>query len=679
MAENTTPYAGKPSTEMSEPITGSTTAAFKRRIERSKTERREFIYDWQASVDRRRAKPSPTDSDENRQRVPVDWSHTKTKVSALFSQVPRVIVSAENKEYKPAASVFGRRLNMRLRKGGIEATMFECLPDVINKAGIAAAMVRFECTKELKMVPVQAPDAGILGALTQALGINMNPTAPEMEEIEQIVDRRFVCERVSPDDLLWDADEFDGSDFDTSPWIGRSGRMTTTNAKREFKLTDEQVEKAKGNTRDGRDKPQNETEAAFTSSDEDIVCYDEIFYWRYLYHDDEKYFKAIQRMVFIDGLGHEPVINEPWDGQRFDEELGTYIGSCRFPIQVFTLNYMSDEPIPPSDSAIMRPQVDELEKSRWQMHLQRDHARPIRWANTDRVDADILTSIMQGEWGHVIPIQGDGSKALGEVAKSNYPRDNYDFDRVIKNDMMEATGVGQNQMGAMATGERSAAEAKITQGSYVTRTAQERARSVSFFLRVADVMAGLICLYDDFELPDIDEQEAQMLEMWDRTRINHELAFSTRGDASVLLDAGQRFDRLERFVNIAGKSGMFNPLNALREMAELTDIDPEDVQPLPQKGPDQPNVSFRFSGDDLANPIALAISSKLDIAPTKEDIMAAKMILAAAAATPMIDPQPPMDPNAPPPGPDPQVMADDRPDWQTVDRINSRRDASQNK
>ena len=668
---DTNAYAPTTSQESAvEKIVGSKPSAFKRRIERSKREKREFTSDWQNNVDRRRGKPTATDSDDNRQRVPVDWSHTKAKISALFSQLPRVICTAEANDYKPAAHIFGKHLNKRLKKGGIEATMFEVLPDVINKSGFGAAMVRFEATMDVREVPVVA-DADL--SLMDTIAIRMGFKQREMTEQEYTVDRRFVVGRVSPDDLLWDADEFDGSDFDTSPWIGHSGRMTPAEAQREFKLTDEQLEKAIGDTREGMDKPEKEYEGT-TKPEGDVVCYDEIFYWRYLFHEDEKYFKAIQRMVFIDGLGNEPIVNEPWKGQRFDEELGSYLGSCRFPIQVLTFNYLSDEPIPPSDSSMMRPQVDELEKSRFQMALNRDHSRPIRWVNIDRTDADIWTALMNGDWQHFIPTQGPGDKVVGEVARAAYPRDNMEHDRVIKQDLMETGGVGQNQLGSLASGERSAAEAKITQGHFSTRTSQERARTVSFFLGLADVMAGLMCLYDDFELPETKDMEA--LEMWDRTRINHELVFSTRGDSSVLLDAGQRFDRLERFLNIAGKSGYFDPVDTLREMAELSDIDPESIQPPQPKGPEKPNVSYRFSGEDMMNPIAVAVMAKTDMAPSREDVMAAKMIIASAAMTPGVDPQPPFDPSL---GVEPgsNAMRDDRPDWQIVDRINSRRDASQ--
>jgi hypothetical protein len=681
MADMVPAIPGMKDEDTDERIVGSSPKAFKRRIDRSKRERKDYIYDWQTSVDRRRAKPTTTDSDDNRQRVPIDWSHTKTKVAALFSQVPRVIVTAEAKEYKPAAPVFGKHLNMRLRKGGIEATMFEVVPDVINKAGLGAAMVRYECTKDIRQVPAIA-DADL--PTMEAIAISLGLAEREMVDQPYIVDRRFVTERIDPDNLLWDADEFEGSDFDQSSWIGHSGRCTWAQAKGEFKLSDEQREKALGDTQDGRE-TKHETEGTVGASEEDVVCYDEIFYWRYLYHDDEKYFKAIQRMVFIEGLGDEPVVNEPWDGQRFDEALGTYLGSCRFPIQVLTFNYMSSEPIPPSDSAIMRPQVDELEKSRFQMFLHRDHSRPIRWADVNRMDADILTNIMQGDWGHFIPTQGPGDKAIGEVARSNYPRDDYEFDRVIKNDMMEATGVGQNQLGVMATGERSAAEAKITQGNYSTRTAQERARTVSFFLRLADVMAGLMCLHDDFQLPD--REDIEQLEMWDRTRINHELAFSTRGDASVLLDAEQRFNRLERFLNIAGKSGMYDPMNTLKEMAELTDIDPDDVHPPAEKKVEAANISYRFSGEDMVNPLALAVMAQSNQLPGPDAVFAAKKAIMLAAAPVPPEETPPVVPELPPQGPGgappkpgaPPQMEDNRPDWQLVDRINSRRDASQNK
>ena len=87
-------------------------------------------------------------------------------------------------------------------------------------------------------------------------------------------------------------------------------------------------------------------------------------------------------------------------------------------------------------------------------------------------------------------------------------------------------------------------------------------------------------------------------------------------------------------------------------------------------------MSYRFSGEDMMNPIAVAVMAKTDMAPSREDVMAAKMIIASAAMTPGVDPQPPFDPSL---GVEPgsNAMRDDRPDWQIVDRINSRRDASQ--
>ena len=64
--------------------------------------------------------------------------------------------------------------------------------------------------------------------------------------------------------------------------------------------------------------------------------FNEAFYWRHRFDPDEKHFKAIWRIVYVDGID-EPVIHEPWKGQQYDQQSGTYVGSCKFPIQVLTL------------------------------------------------------------------------------------------------------------------------------------------------------------------------------------------------------------------------------------------------------------------------------------------------------------------------------------------------------
>lgn len=675
-------------------VAGPSPKAFKNRLEKTKTKRRDLIRGWQENIDMRRMKPLDTDADENRIPIPLDWALTKAKVSQLFSQVPRAIASGEG-EYAAAAPVVEKRLNKRLREAGIGSAMFEAFPDLVNAAGLAVCMVSYEARTEMRQVPeVPLEDLGMIDKAMVKMGLK------RLEMIDQpfVVDRKFSVDRLSPGDFLWPV-EFSKSDYDRSPWIGRSGRKQWPEALNDFGVSDERPnglveadrEKCVGDVRTAQDRLSTDEDNQ-SSPDADVVSFDEIFYWRYLYHADEKRFTAIQRMVFVEGKD-EPVINEPWNGQEYDEELGLYVGACRYPIRVLTTAYISDEAIPPSDTAVGRPQMQALIKFRQQMDEQRDHSKPVRWGDTNRIDADILTLLMAGDWNGIIPVQGQGDKALGEIARSNYPREDHEFEMTAKNDLYNAWGTGPNALGNMAqSGEHSAEEAKNVQANYSSVIGMERARGVEFFLGIADVMLGLMCLYDDFELPNVKDKER--LEMWDRKRIKHELAFTIRGDSTVLVSAEQRIDRLMRFLNITGKSGYLAPKSVIKELASLHDLDPEEVvQDPPKKGPEPPNVSLRFSGaEDLRDPMVVSMLMGSGLAPTREGLKAAIELIAAAGTVvktslgsekdeittavhvPGEDPgattQPPPVEGAPP-------MRDDRPDLAAVDRINSRRDATQ--
>jgi len=656
------------------PAGTSSPSKWKARIEKCKTKRRRLITDWTINIDYRRGKMFDSDSDYDRIAVACDWSMTKSKQSQLFSQVPKIVAKAKLKDYSPAAPIFGKVVNDALDTASVGVAMDECLPDAINAAGIAAVIVAYESRRAPKEVPSLDP-AELPPELQQMLA--MGTYQIPMETIDAVIDERFTINRISPADLLWPV-EFTGSDYDKAPWIGRSGRMTWAEAKMAFGLTDEQKNLVVGDTRTDVDKltPSMTDDAAGNLDDEEVVSFDEIFYWRYRFLPDEKYYKAIQRVVFVKGLD-APVIDEPWAGQKFDENLGGYIGSCKFPIRVLTLTYISDECIPPSDSAMIRPQVDELIKSRGQIMKQRDHSIPVRWFDVNRIDATIQTQLMQGDYQGFIPTNGDGNRAIGEVARSSYPRENFQFDSVIKNDMNETLGMGPNQQGTpMASGEHSATEAGITEQNFQTRIGYERAKCVSFFIGIADVMAGLVVLYGDFDMPTLSEEDQQRLMLWDRERINHAIAFSVRADTTVLLSAGQRTERLMNIINSFGKSGAIDPQSLMDEVLSLNDIDPASVMVQPKEPPkDQPNVSYRFSGEDFNNPMAIAILVESGMAPSIESLEAAKKMMMAVQVPPAT---PPPDPNAAPPkpGPGPEtIMQDARPEWQMTDRIDKRREA----
>lgn len=657
---------------------------FLKRIETCKAYRRKLTPLWQTNIDYRRAKPFPSQSDDDRVAVPLDWTLTKSKQVALFSQVPQVHVnhSPQTVSAGPSLYAFEQRLNDTLISAGIEAVIEECLADVINAAGIGAVLVARESIME--QVEVPTIDMKTLDPETAAF-IEQNQTMPdgsplETEMVPRPVDSRYTLLRISPADLLWPLG-FTGSDFDNAPWLGRSGRMSWAEAQNRFNLTDDEKEEIVGKDERG---PQDRltVDADKEKADDDIlVSFDEIFYKDYQYDKDAKSYTTIHHLIFINGK-EEAVLDEPWKGQRVEPSQDPngqpeLVGAQKFPIRVLTLTYISDETIPPSDTAIGRAQVNEINLGRTQMILQRKHSIPVRWFNPDRVPYEVQQSLMRGTWQNMIPLQGDGTRSIGEIARASMPQEDFTFYQTAKGDLYDTWQIGPNQQGNFGRGRQSASEANIVQQNTDSRTARERAKVTKFVTTIAEVLGGFLCLFED---------PASFGEGFSPT-LSKKLCYSILADSTVLLDSNQRRERIEQFINFAAKSGFVNIEPVLREYASLSGLDPNMAIQKPQPSqPDTPTFSYRFTGiEDLSNPLALAFALKSGQAPDPQLIEQAKKLIELSVTPPppqqagagapgapgMQGPQPP---NAPiPPAPQPAPVGEANPDWELMSRVNTRR------
>lgn len=620
---------------------------FRNRIELCKQYRRKLIANWVSNIDYRRGKPFASQTDEDRVVVNMDWSLTKAKQAALFSQVPQVRISHPPQTVEAPASLhaFEQRLNELLVMGGIETAMDEVLPDVINAAGIGAVVVSYEAMTE----DVQVPAIDLMtfppqvAQQIQATGMMPNGMPVPMETVQRVTDKRYVVARISPTELLWPIG-FSGADFDNAPWIGRSGRVGWAEAKQRFGLRDEDKQKVlASDIKTLQDKLTHDIEKDKMGT-EDEVAFDEIFYKAYCYDVTAKSYQTIRRMVFVNGL--EQPIEEEWKGQSVDPQTGQVMGALKYPIRVLTLTYISDETIPPSDTAVGRPQVNEINKSRTQMVLQRERSLPIRWFDVNRVDPTIQQNLMRGTWQGMIPVQGAGDKTIGEVARATMPSEDFTFDSIAKNDLSEAWQVGPNQLGSFGMGRQSASEANVVESGFQTRIGRERAKVAKFFVGIAEVLGGLMCLYED----------PQSFGEGFNPQLAKALSYSILADSTVLLDAGQRLKRLMDFINFTAKSGWVDVGAVIKEIATLSGLDPNAVvRPPEPSAPVEPNISLRLTGlEDLLNPLPLAMMLKSGQAPDPELIEKAKQLIAVATAPPqgMVPEGPggPGTPGMPPPG-----------------------------
>jgi hypothetical protein len=580
---------------------------FRQRVDICKLYRRKLIANWTTNIDYRRGKPFSSQSDENQIAVNLDWSLTKSKHAQLFSQVPQARVSHGEDllpNTTPWVVLFQKMLNDNLIAAGIESAMDEVLPDCINAAGFGVVMVSYE-------------------AITQDIDLPVDPNNPESEtqSIPHIVDKRYLTRRISPADWLWPI-QFNGSDADNAPWIGRSGRVTWAEAVQQFKLKESDREAILGEDRPMMDKLTHDVEREKVAGD-DMVGFDEVFYKDYHYDENAKSFTTIHHLVFVNGKT-EPVIDEPWKGQSIGPN-GEVLGAQKYPIRVLSLAYLTDEAIPPSDSAVARPQIDEINQTRTDQIKQRQRSFPLRGMNINLVDPSIAQGLMRGTWQNIIPFQGDPSRAITEISRSAYPPENMAFMKEARQDLSEVVGIGPNQMGTGGDVETKG-EAEAIQSAIGTRVTRERAKVASFFVGIAEVLGGLMCLYED---------PSTLGEGFD-PHFSARLKYSVLADATVLLDANQKIARLNSFLNTYAKTGWVNIQPVLQEIAQLSGLDPTAVVVPPQpKPPVEPNISLRLTGvEDLLNPLTLAFLMKSGQAPDVKLIEQAKTLIQQAVVPP---------------------------------------------
>lgn len=678
-------------------------------ITKCKRKRRDLVDAWATNVDHLRGKPFAQESDEDRVYVNTDNVFAKRKAAQLASQCPEARLKAKRgprkAEVEALLPAFAERLNDTLREANTGDALFETAKDVINAAGVAAVLCGYEARTE--QVPALGVDpqtlspeqqAGLAQAATldeegakqalQLLGIPMT-TAP------RTTSSRFYARRFSPSDLLWPL-EFERSNFDESPWLGHSDRMREAEALIELKLTPEDIEdlvggKARDNT-NLRDDTDSDTAG---EAGERLVNYDEIFYWRAKFDPNEKHLSCIWRIVFVEGR-EQPVIHEAWTGQKYLNSIG-YVGALKLPIRVLTLDYVSDDAIPPSDSALVRPQVNEMTRSRTQLIQQRERSTPLRWHDVNRLDPLTSVNIMRGVHQASIPVKGRGDGIIGEVARANYPSENYEFDRIIMRDMTSQWGMDENQLGQFARGRRTAREAEVVQANFATLTGFQRARVAAFFCGIAEVIAGLLVLFGE-DLPQPKPAAPQGPPPMpgappppppppplDLRQLSQLIDYSVLPDATVLLDANARADQLMETLDMVGKSGYVNPEPIVREILMLKGVNPDDVMMKPQPKPEEPpNISYRFSGvQDLTNPVVLAMLVEKGQAPSPQSLQAALKILQTAGISPMLGlpPAESVTPGGPPMGaeggmPPGLPPADARPEWTAMPSITKRTEDS---
>ena len=555
--------------------------------------------------------------------VPDDFANVEQKKAQLFFQSPDVQLRPTMPGLENAALLFQAVLNEQLGPDGADAKAMvgEVLFDLLCPAGFAATKIGYDAVTVPVDMPTMSPEAAALAGIPP----DQIPTEPS----ERVIHQRYFWERFSPGQLLVPAD-FTGSNFDNASWLGMRYRMDAVEARRKFKLTDDQGKESKGDDdmlmSDLVDQPDRGSTPKLTIS--------EIWYKGFLYDPAVKNPELMRQLVFVEGVD-EPVVHRDSPHQRFDEYGRFQVGMRGNPIHVLTTRYVSDKALPPSDCDITRSLVDEKSTFRNQMLLQRDRSLPQRWINSQRAGQEFKDKVEgdpRAAYQAIIWTDGDGKEIIGEIATARYPRENYTANDYVDRDIQKGWAMGPNQQGAEADSSMTATESSIIQGNIDVRLDYERGKVLEWYTKGAEKFAALIQLYaDETQYVEVLGGKAPGLQAWDKTKIQGRFVFTAKPDSAIRIDANAERRAALDLYRVTANDPNIRRVELLKSIVQKYNFDPATVvaDQLPEAGPEPPKVSLSITGADLAPGmpqyqacLAILRANGLEIDPAKPDAAA---------------------------------------------------------
>lgn len=540
-------------------------------------------------------------------------------------------------------SVKQAMLSQKLGRGGVKINRLadECLFDVLAWSGVACSKLGYRCVQKPYQEPVMQPDPSFVPPPMQGiLGLGpsqpppqvpvMDPTTgqPMMREKTATIYEEWYWRRFSPKKWLCNDDLRSTRYDEDATWQGMEFFMSKKAAMSAFKLTEEEATKA---AEDDRIHPYREDQEGGKAKAElvhgvEIWCKASIF-------TDELHPQAINQLVLIEGIPTKAFVWRPSPDQTFDE-LGklTVDSLVGFPIRILTIRDLPDSPFPMSDSAFTNSEIKQLSTWRRQSIKIRDAAIGKYFYDMDVFDEKEVEILQNGEIGAFIGVMGGklaqgADKVFTTTAQIHATQDDYRGAEIIQRDIQETLGIPTSMAGMETQTIRSATEtAAVTSGAQA-RSEKELGRVVDWYLDGARMLDQLIMRYaTEEEYVQVTGQNgAQRMMVWDRQRAMGKYLYDIAPDSQMRVDSAQDFKMLHDYYNITAKDPFSNRLYVLKRMARMRGMDPSkatlDQSQIPKPEPEKPKISFAFNGEDLANPLVVALLVANEIIPAQAAAM----------------------------------------------------------
>jgi hypothetical protein len=528
-----------------------------------------------------------------------DFTLVERKKADLFYQKPDLIAdpSALMAGQEPLVETQAVILNEKLGLDGVNAKVLvhRVLFDILCPTGTGWTIMGYESAT----VPVQqtVPDGEQMmpGAV-----LGLQPV-PKMKQVTVPVPIWENCfwRHFSPRQALVPANART-TECDVWPWVGMEFEIPIRTAKRK-QWVPEDFTGSSANPDLYFDYGLN-----IQPGDEVARCV-LIVYKSSLYRDDQPHPLHQTELILVEGLD-EPAEHRDSPYQTLTPQGGLTPDSLlRFPIYPCTIRVLTDAAHVPSDCTISRPLVNELNVFRQQMLDQRD-ANVLRWIyNVDTLPTDALTKIVRSPIGGFIGVPQEAFVADGAIKQlehGTFPRENFQFNDYLDNDLARTHAIDAEQSGAGQTGDQSATESQIKQNNVNARLGLERGVFLDWYITGATMFS---CILQRF-LPVADaaaivgQEKAQAWDQWRHT-VPASLAFTLVPDSSLRTDmAVDRKRKLDQYTFFAN-----DPF--IDRVAHLKHILPTLGLPStlvkdqpPEKGPEPMKFTLALASADL-NPM----------------------------------------------------------------------------
>jgi len=302
------------------------------------------------------------------------------------------------------------------------------------------------------------------------------------------------------------------------------------------------------------------------------------------------------------------------------------MGHCLHPL---TLRSVADSGYPPSDIEVSLHISEELSKGRTQMVRQRETNIPMRGFDRTRMDPETANKLTSGVWQMNIPLDGPPRDVIEEIARANFPRENFEFQRIAELEFEEMWAMSRNQRGLTEDSAKTATEAQIAQSASDVRLDAERARVLTWFTTGARKFAALLQLFKtDTSYVEILGAEGQKaLAPWDRTQVQGQFIFKCKPDSALRIDAAARRKQMLDLYNLTANDPNVARVELLKTLFRSYNVDPSRlvVEQLPEKGPEPPKVGISFKGEDLLLTPVLTFLQAQGVKIPPEMLMQAEM------------------------------------------------------